>query len=345
MADTPPADPATPPFWFGDRLLARSLRFTFTAMAPLAAIIAIEPGTWLAYAILTGILGFLLDTGGPSRARLGAIGVAGAVVIAGTAIGTLAHGHGLAVMIVLAASGLLYGLVESIHPSAAFAGRFLCLSLAIGALYLPLEGQDVVAVALMVLYTWLVSVLWDTASGLWRPSTAPRWREVVDAVRASRLERWVFALIVAAIVALAYFVTGRLGLERANWSLLAIVIILRADPSQSVGMAASLLVGTLIGVAIGAAYAHAFPEPNALIFGMMIAALVRWPAQQFEGVFGMAAITVFIVLLLDFVAHHAGVTTHAPAERLIDIAIGCAFAVIALGLNQIAQGLIRRPQS
>jgi hypothetical protein len=56
--------------WRGDGLYARSSRFGLTLLAPIGVGILGQGSQWLAYAILTCLLGFTADTGGPPFRRL-----------------------------------------------------------------------------------------------------------------------------------------------------------------------------------------------------------------------------------------------------------------------------------
>lgn len=341
----PPATALPPPrlpFWHGDAVLSRSLRFTAVLTAPILAALAIGAQGWLAYAVLAGILAFMLDTGGSAPRRLLPALVAGLMILAGGALGTAVRGDPGAMVLALAAAAFLYGLTESLDPVAAIASRFLCLALAIAGQYAPLEQLDPAVIAAMVLYAWLVSVLWDAATGLWRPSTAPGLHTLAARLRATRAERLAFAAITATAAAAA-FTTGRaLGLEHQNWTVLAIVVVLRADTAASRDMLGSLFLGTLIGVAAALAYVLTFRSAEALMAGMVLAALVRWPLQQMRGSLGLAAMAAFVILLMQLVALKTGTPSYAPLDRLVDITLGCAFAALGLGLNRLAASYLGR---
>ncbi len=332
----------TAAFWTGNGLGARSVRFTLTAMAPFAAVFVLGEGVWIAFALLVVILGFMLDTGGSARARLRASLAGGLVVTAGTAIGTAASGSEGLTACALALAGVFYALVESLGPSAAFAARFLCIGMAVGALYVPLQPVDVAIIFGFAVYGWGVSVLWDRLTGVWRPRTGPTFRDVVAHIRASRAERFAFAAIVAATVALAFAASTFLDLHRSHWTLLAIVVALKADPDQSRAMIGDFLIGTVIGVAVALAFGMVFSSPKELVVGMTLAALARWPAQQIHTRLGVAAITVFVLLILHLVALLTHTASHAPLDRVVDVAVGCAFALVALHANIFVQGLIAR---
>lgn len=343
-SDAPPRPgPGSAAFWQGNALGARSVRFTLTVMAPFAAVPLLGEGLWIAYALLTAILGFMMDVGGPARVRLAAMTIAGLVILAGTAIGTATAGSDAALALALAGAGVIYALVESLHPSAAFAARFLCISLVIGSLYIPIAPRDIAVVAGFVLFGWGLSVLWDRVTGVWRPRTGPTLGQVVAHIRASRCGRLLFAAVVAATIATAFLVSEVLSLHRSHWTLLAIVVALKADPVQSRAMIRDFLSGTLLGVVVALGYGAVFHSPMALVIGMTLAALARWPAQQIHTVLGVAAITAFALLILELVAILTRTPTHAPFERAIDVAVGSAFALLALHLNLLAQRLFCQP--
>lgn len=336
----PTADAASR--WHGDGLIARSVRFALTVMAPITAGLIVGVDIWLIYALVTCILAFTLDTGGPALHRLGFMGAAGVVVLLGTGIGTLVAGHMGFTVLAFACVGVLYALVESLHPSAAAAARFMCLTLAVGALYAPLQLTDVAVVAGFVVYAWAISLAWDAMSGLHRPSTAPVPRDILVRLRSTERERWVFALAVAVAVPLAFLTSLSLGLHRPYWALIAIVLVLRADAMSSWQLMGQTLAGTALGVAVALLYGYVLPYHAALLVGMAVAALLRWPAQQRHGALGMAVLTVFIMLLLELLAGNAGGATHDIVERLVDMAVGCVFAMVALGLDRLGQAQLRR---
>ena len=328
--------------WHGDGLIARSLRFALTIMAPISAGLALGIDIWLIYAMVTCILSYTLDTGGPALHRLAWMTAAGVVVIVGTGLGTLASGHVGLIVFAFALVGVLYALVESIHPSAAAAARFMCLTLAVGALYAPLQMRDVAVVAIFVVYAWGVSLGWDLIVGTPRPSTAPIPAQLLAHIRATARERWVFAGAVAIAVPLAFLTSLALGLHRPYWALISVVLVLRADSLASRRLMGQMLLGTLAGVAFALGYGYLFPSHMAALAGMAVAALLRWPAQQYHGALGSAALTAFIMLLIEFVAGGVTGAAHDVIERFVDMVVGCVFAIIALWLDRCGQTLLKR---
>ncbi|QIB34378.1 FUSC family protein [Ancylobacter pratisalsi] len=340
--DSLPPSPAELPFWHGDGLAARSIRFALTVMAPIAGGLLVGVDTWLIYAIVTSILAFALDTGGSPPHRFTLMAVAGLVVIVGTGVGTLAAGHVGLMLVAVAGAGALYALVESLDPSAAVAARFLCLTLAIGALFAPLDAREAGVVVAYAIYAWGVSIAWDLVTGTRRPSTAPSLAMVVSRLRATERERWVFAAAVAIAVPLALLTSLSLGLHRPYWTLIVVVIVLRADALSSRREMGQMLLGTMLGIGVALVYGYALPFHSALLAGMALAALIRWPAQQLNGALGAAALTAFIMLLLEFIAGGVTGASHDIFERFVDVAVGCGFAGVALALDRLGQFLLRR---
>lgn len=327
--------------WHGDGLRARSVRFALTLMTPVVIGMIGGTGYWLIYATLTCILAYTLDLGDRPVARLRWMSVAGVVVIVGTGIGTLAAGHLPFIVLAFACAGALYALVESLHVAIATAARFLCLTIAVGALYAPINPVDVGVVVIFVVYAWGVSLLWDWVSRLPRPSTAPSLPELFARIRASERERRVFAAAVALTIPLAFLFSSELGLHRPYWAMLAIVLVLRADSISSRTLMVQMLMGTLLGVFLAVAYGYLFPYHPALLAGMLLAALLRWPAQQWHGALGNAALTVFIMLFLELVSGGLAQASHDLVERVVDVMVGCAFAMVALLLDRTGQALLR----
>lgn len=325
----------------GDRIIARSVRFAFTVMGPVVAGLLVGIAPWLVYALVTSILAFGLDPGGRAGHRFGWFAGAALLVIVGAGLGTLLAGHPVLIMLSFALAGVIYALVESLSDRAAMGARFLCFSLAIGGLYLQLNALEVAVVGLAALYGWLVSLAWDAAVGGRRDSTAPDLGEIARKLRATQRERWIFAGAVAIAVPLAYLTSASAGLHRPYWTMIAIVIVLRADVLSSGRLIVEMLAGTVLGIACALGYGlivgQLLPGYWGLLTGMLIAALLRWPAQEMHGALGMAVLTAFIMLLLELVAGSVGSAEADMQARLVDVAVGCGFAMVALGLDRIGR--------
>jgi hypothetical protein len=85
---------------------------------------------------------------------------------------------------------VLYGLVEGNHASYVTSARIMCLGTVIAAFFTPVEPFDIAVIAAFALYSWLVSIAWDLATGFRRPFTGPSLRALASDLRASPLSRW-----------------------------------------------------------------------------------------------------------------------------------------------------------
>jgi hypothetical protein len=110
-----PAEPAGG--WQADGFYARSSRFGLILLAPIGAGIVGQGTQWLPYAILTCLLGFAADTGGPPVRRLTGYLIAGLVVLVGGVLGTAARGDAVLTALAPGMVAVLYGLVEGSHAS------------------------------------------------------------------------------------------------------------------------------------------------------------------------------------------------------------------------------------
>jgi hypothetical protein len=202
--------------WQGDGLYARSSRFGLILLAPIGAGILGQGSQWIAYAILSCLLGFTADTGGPPFRRLTGFLIAGLVVLLGGMLGTAARGDVVLTALAPGVVAVLYDLVEGSDASYASSARIMCLSTVIAAFFTPIEPFDIAVISSFALYSWLVSIAWDAATGLWRPFTGPSPRALASDLRASRLPRWTFAAFCGASVVAASVLSQMLGLRHPD---------------------------------------------------------------------------------------------------------------------------------
>jgi hypothetical protein len=323
--------------WQGDGLYARSSRFGLILLAPIGAGILGQGSQWIAFAILTCLLGFTADTGGPPFRRLTGFLVAGLVVLVGGMLGTAVRGDVVLTALAPGVVAVLYGLVEGSHASYASSARIMCLSTVIAAFFTPIEPFDIAVIGAFALYSWLVSIAWDAATGLWRPFTGLGPGALASDLRASRLPRWTFAAFCGASVVAASVLSQMLGLRHPDWAIFALLITLHINANVGRRVVQNLILGTGLGVALASAYAALLPSAIALLVGMTVAALIRFPAQQRHGALGIAAMAAFVILVLQLVADLTATPSRAPVDRLIDITLGCGLSIVAVWINSKVQ--------
>jgi uncharacterized membrane protein YccC len=124
--------------------------------------------------------------------------------------------------------------------------------------------------------------------------------------------------------------------------MLALVLVLRVDFHSSRKLMVERFFGTVLGVTVAALYAFFLPEHVALMIGLVLAALARWPAQQRHGALGVGAITAFVMLMIELVSSSRGEALTLFEARIIDTAIGCGVALLALLLERALYWAVRR---
>ena len=341
FASASPVPPSALPL-HGDALIARSVRFTLLLMAPLAVGAVFGAGASDFPTRCSPPSSPSCSTrGGPALPRLSTIAVAGATVLAGAVLGTLAAGNIVLIALAVAVAGFAYALIESMHPSAAAVGRFFCLSTSVCAL-MRRSGRS----------TWRLSPAssftpgWSRSPGIWRlecggPPPRPSF--------ASSQSGWATAAASAGSSpswspqrSPASFLTGKmLGLDYPNWALLAVVIVLRADTDFSRHMIVNLMWGTLVGVAVSWTWIEFFRRRWRCrsvwrwwrqCAGRRSSCTARWawarwpPSSYFSSSLSPS--------------RPEELMRHTPVDRLADIALGCGFSLLAVWVNR---GLQRRP--
>ncbi|MDQ7246864.1 FUSC family protein [Dongia sedimenti] len=337
-----PADAPVTPVTPTDSLTARSIRFAITVTAPIALNLVLGPQPWLVYALVTAIACYSVDNGGAAGLRLAWMSAIGVGILAGAGLGSLvAPSHGLTIT-AFAFGGVVYALSESGHQATLTLARFFCFGIAIGALYMRIAPLDVAVVLGFVLFTWAISAGWDFAAGRWRPAELPALGAILQAMHARLLERWTFAVVLAIAVPVTFLVSSAAGQQKPYWAMLALILVLRVDFHSSRKLMVERFLGTVLGVAIAALYAALLPSHIALMIGLVLAALARWPAQQRHGALGVGAITAFVMLMIELVASSQGQALGLFEARVADTAIGCGVALLALLLERALYWAARR---
>ena len=317
-----------------DSLTARSIRFAVTVTAPIALNLFLGPQSWLVYALIASIAAYSMDNGGRPTVRLLWMGSIGVAILLGGALGSLVYDNRALTIVAFAFGGVVYALSESGHQATISLARFFCFGIAIGALYAKVQPLDVIVVLGFVGFAWLVSVGSDLAVGRMRPASLPGLSDIFVAMHARLVDRWTFAIAVACAVPVTFLISAAFGEQKPYWAMLALVLVLRADFNSSRKLMVERFVGTVLGVAIAAIYATLLPYHQALMIGLVLAALARWPAQQRHGVLGVGAITAFVMLMIELVASSRGQAVMLFEARIINTAIGIGVALLALALDR-----------
>ena len=324
-----------------DPLWLRSLRFAISVLTPPGVCWALHYDQGIVFALVPSIASFSTDPGGPPLSRLIWAAGGGMAFVAGNVAGGLVP-NGAESAALFAADGAIYAFSESSHQLVVTIARFLCFGMAIGAFYAHATLLDVAIVASAVAFVFLVSLAADLLRGGLRASTAPTLREFIDGIEARETERLVFAASAAIAVALAYAAAATFHLSRPYWTFIALLLVLRLDFMSSWNLVIQRIAGTICGVIVAGLVVVLFPSRAVQAGAMLIAALLRWPAQQRHNMLGVAALTAFVMLLIDLAANTRQEALLFLGARLLDTITGCLFALIALLLTWTGMMIIRK---
>ncbi len=321
---------------FDRSMTERSLRFTLTVMTPIVVTLFTGPENWLVYAMVSAIVAFAGDAGGRPLPRFAWMATGPLALSIGLMLGAAATGHLGAVFALSMGAGLAYGLVETAHPHLLLATRFFVFGIVLAGLVSAPVPVDYVAILVMLVFSWLVSLASDLQDGRWQPLTVPPAASIGISLKGSRGPRIAFALAVMLSIGAALSVSVLLGSLRPSWACLTVVLVMRSEVVSSLQLAVERVVGTLGGVIVAVAVANVGNHRMILIV-MAIAAFVRWPAQQFHNALGVFCLTLFVLLMVELVAPDAHTAMLLLHERLTDTVIGAIAAAIGLAAFNLLQ--------
>lgn len=170
----------------------------------------------------------------------------------------------------------------------------------------------------------------DTAAASGRAVTSVAEPPVLRTLRANLTpfsEPGRHALRLAVTAGIAEALVHLTGLYEGRWVVLTVFLVLRPDYTSTVSRGVHRGLGTAVGAVVGAGIVTLLhPAPVALVLVAGIAVAAAYATFAVDYLLYSVFLTVFIVLLLDFIGFSAGATATA---RLTDTAIGAALALAA----------------
>ena len=135
------------------------------------------------------------------------------------------------------------------------------------------------------------------------------------------------ALRLAVTAGIAEALVHVTGLYEGRWVVLTVFLVLRPDYTSTVSRGVHRALGTAVGAVLGAAIVMLLhPAPVGLVLVAGIAVAAAYAVFEVDYLLYSVFLSVFIVLLLDFLGLSAETTATA---RLTDTAIGAALALAA----------------
>jgi uncharacterized membrane protein YgaE (UPF0421/DUF939 family) len=122
---------------------------------------------------------------------------------------------------------------------------------------------------------------------------------------------------------LAFYLARFLNLPESYWAAISAIIVMYSDVSRTVKASGQRMVGTAIGVSIGAAFAALFGQ-QLWAFGIAVTlTVVVCALLGFEDAGRLAGVAVAIVMLVS----HPGRPWIAAIHRFLEVSLGIVVAV------------------
>jgi hypothetical protein len=276
---------------------------------------------------ITGLLTTMADIGTTRASRLATMAAATLAILVGGTIGAKLGGTTYADEVLVLASAAVAGWVSVSHPGIAAVARFGAIATAGGA---GMQFADpMVAVAALAGGALAIGV----ALVAWRLVDLPPAENLMDwraalhrALAGTGAGPW-FAICFAAACAIALLAAEQLGVSRPYWATITVMMVMRREGLESLGLVVQYMVGTLGGIVAAAAIVGAVEPPLALALVATASAACVRPGFALNPGLGFTAFTVFLVVAADLALHSSAMPVHLLSTRLYDVTVGCALAL------------------
>jgi hypothetical protein len=276
----------------------------------------------------TAVFVTLCDVGSDTRGRVAMMLLGVAAIVLGGVVGDRFGGStGIDELLVIA-SAFVAAWVSNSQPGLAVVARYGAVATAAGVgtqISNPLAAGAIVAgglwsmgVGLMV--GWLARLPASEANMDWRAGLR---RALAGADAGPR-----FAIVVALTAALALFAANHLGMTRAYWATLTVILVMRREGMVSLQLTLRYLAGTLLGIPLAALLWHAAGGTQWLIALLAtLAAASSRLGMALNPALGFACMATFMVLAVDLLHLSSGGPAALVLARLYDVALGGVLAL------------------
>jgi Fusaric acid resistance protein-like len=264
----------------------------------------------------------------PSRASMMLLGIA-AILLGGVAGDKFGGSTGIDEALVIA-SAFVAAWVSNSQPGLAVVARYGAVAVAAAAgvgmqISNPLAAGAVVAGGL---WSLTVGLMVGWLAGLPAAQANMDWRAGLRRALARADAEPRFAIVVALMAALALFAATHLGVTRAYWATLTVILVMRREGMVSLKLTLQYLAGTLIGIPLATLLWHAAGGTQWLIALLAtLAAASSRLGMALNPALGFACMTSFMVLAVDLLRIFTDGPVPLVLGRLTDVALGGALAV------------------
>ncbi len=239
------------------------------------------------------------------------------------ALGIAVAGHLGAIIAVVLALALVAGFVHGTAPGLEALPRFGLCCLVVTA-FLPIDkGPSVIAAVIGTIVSVMIVLMDDQIR---------RGRRRVDVVKVKGAGRPGprFSLIYGCAAAVGLGVGVLWGGQRPYWVTVTVLLVMQPDRRANTVRVAQRFLGTIAGVVAAFVAVRALPDavrPTGLLALVMTLPFL-WPLG-YERNYGLgtAALSAWVLLLIDTALPDADLVTALFRARLSDTAIGCAIAL------------------
>jgi Fusaric acid resistance protein-like len=275
----------------------------------------------------TALFVTLSDIGSSARARLGTMFAALLMILAGGALGHMIGDTPYTREAVVLGCALLAGWASVAHPGIAVVTRFFAVAAA-AATGMRFADPDVLAsVVVGGISAFASAVLVWRLSGMPPQENVMDWRAGVRRAFYGSGAGLRFAFCYAAAAAVALFAAGFLRVKEPFWATLVVLMVMRREGLVSFELTIHYVLGTILGVVIGAVALRYGQAPLTLaVLATLVAAFAR-VGFAINPSLGYMAFTMFLLFVTHLGASGAAALPHLLETRLYDVCVGCILAL------------------
>jgi hypothetical protein len=271
----------------------------------------------------------LCDVGRSMASRAGMMLLGTTAITLGSVAGDKFGGSTSIDEVLVIASAFVAAWVSNSHPGLAVVARYGAVATAAGVgmqITNPLAAGALVAGGLWSLG---VGLLVGWLAGLQAAQANMDWRAGLRRALAGADAGPRFAIVMALTAALALFAATHLGVTRAYWATLTVILVMRREGMVSLTLTLQYVAGTLIGIPLATLLWYAAGGTQWLIALLAtLAAAGSRMGTALNPALGFAFMTSFMVLAVDLPRMSLEGPAHLVLSRLYDVALGGALAVV-----------------
>jgi hypothetical protein len=306
------------------------------------------------YGALTGYLLALNDHLGTFKQRLQIVTLTFLFLLCGFSIGFWAHTNAVAFYIFVPL--LIYGIgvLGGEGAEAERAVLFLVISIIVSYFSKPLPESVqflLLEYALIAFVTVMLAIPILMRIKALEPEMISGLRENLKKSLNRKLEKHIHAISYVCAALFAIWLAFHFQFERGYWIVITVLLVMRADRTQSLYISSQRLVGTALGVLAFDLFLLTHPPAAVLIAWVMVCTFLVPLSLKRNYLIASFFITSFVVTLLELATIHQGtldIDMTTPFLRLQATFIGCVIGVMGTAFSKTlasALSLWRPPPS